>query len=263
MGRLTTSMPALATRSSVSSARASSWWRASSNGRRRRGGPKPVSSTFRDVAQRVRRWGPSSRRRGNRPPCAGRRAWAKKVELVAQVRDGVGDHAQHAALGSATRSAVWRSGRVDPSRLSQPIRHGGLQLDPAGPFLRSSRKTGQVMASCGGMRVEMRADRAGAVGVGGAQRELHARAQVLATSWPLLSRHGGERAHEGAVGLGLRGQICPCRDGCACRRRQGKTMAPAMSTAIAVRLGRAITPSAMVRSVRISPPSAPKGRRGR
>jgi hypothetical protein len=79
----------------------------------------------------------------------------------------------------------------------------GLKGDAAGPFGAQLGKDRPRDADLRADRIEMGADRTGAVGKGGFQRKAHPGAHVggMPVGLPVGS-HGGQRAHEGAVGIG-------------------------------------------------------------
>jgi hypothetical protein len=188
---------------------------------------------FGDVAQGLHARRPSSRPRGNRRQPARGGLREEALYPVAQVGHGVGDHAQDAALGFRPRGR--RYGRR--SRLVRPLvaadQAHGLQVDPVGPIRLKLPEDGPGDVVLRRHGVEMRADRAGAMGIGRAQREGHARAQVLrAPARGAVGADGGERAHETAVGVGLRGQIWPLSRWVCMSTKAGKTIAPPMSTAM-------------------------------
>jgi hypothetical protein len=152
---------------------------------------------------------------------------------VAQVGHGVGDHAQDAALGF--RHEI--GGMAEGAGLVRPLvaadQAHGLQVDPVGPIRLKLPEDGPGDVVLRRHGIEMRADRAGAMGIGRAQRERHARAQVLgAPARGAVGADGGERARETAVGFGLRGQIWPLSRWVCMSTKAGKTIAPPMSTAM-------------------------------
>jgi hypothetical protein len=257
-------MPAFATRSSVSSARASSCAESEQQWPTTTRPSKPVSILSSAMSRRVSTLASivsSTWKSASSPRAA---AWAKKpLHPVAQVGHGVGHHAQNAALGLGHEIGGVAEVAVSSVHLSQPIRHTACKVDPVGPVRLKLPEDGPGDVVLRRDAVEMRADRAGAVGIGRAQRERHARAQVLgAPAAALSARTVVSAPMKLPSGLGLRGQICPCRDGCACRRRPGKTMAPPMSTAIAEAIRDHGRRRWRCRCGSGRPP-APKGRRGR
>ena len=77
---------------------------------------------------------------------------------------------------------------------------GGLDVDPPFPLLAHLPEDGEADRVLGDEAVEVRADRAGAVGVGGLEAEGHAGAHV--SGRPVrgaVGADGGEGTHEGAV----------------------------------------------------------------
>ena len=124
------------------------------------------------------------------------------VEQFLEVRHHVGDGAEHAfRRGDPLRQ------RLQPGEIARAVdaeQARRLQLDaalPALPHLLEHRPRDLLLRR---HRIEMRADRLGAVRVGAAQRELHALRDVgcvPARGAVLAGRI--ERAHEGAVGIAL------------------------------------------------------------
>ena len=120
------------------------------------------------------------------------------VEARLQVGHRIGDRAQHAAaLGDQVRGAD-----VSVVHMVDADEAGGLQRDAAGPFLAqlAPDRPGNLVLRRQG--IEMGADGAGAVGVGRAQREVHAGAYVVGRPVRRPVRpHALQRAHERAVGV--------------------------------------------------------------
>ena len=169
------------------------------------------------------------------------------VEQLLEVRHHVGDGAEHALRrGDALRQ------RLEPGRVARrprcragrrPAARCGRASAPASPRTPARRS-----ASCGGDAVEMGAHRLGAVGVGAAQREIHAARDVVGAS---SARRGPRRPHSSAPmkvpsGLGLRGQIWPLSIWVWQSTKHGSTMRPARSMA---RGGSGLSPRAAMPAI--------------
>ena len=129
-----------------------------------------------------------------------RRQPEEGAEPGGKIGERIGDHAEDAAsLGDQVGGAAIGAVGLDQFGTDEA---GGLQRDPPLPFgadLAEHRPADVVLRRD---RVEMGADRRGAVGIGGAQREAHPGAHV--GGGPVRGPVGGdgvERAHEGAVGV--------------------------------------------------------------
>ena len=134
-------------------------------------------------------------------------------------------------LGDESRNDSADIGRVeDVLDREQGTR---LQLDAARPALAH---LGEDRPGDAGLRAdESRWVRisAGAVGIGAAQGEIHAAARrPRPTSCASRSSATASSAPTKVPsGFGCAARYGPCRDGCACRRRPGRTMPPSRSTA--------------------------------
>jgi hypothetical protein len=122
---------------------------------------------------------------------------------VAQVVHRVGDHAQNAALGLATRSAVWPKGPVIVRPLVAADQAHGLKVDPVGPvgLKLPEDGPGDVVLRRDGCR-----DACGSPACHGhrhsAARRPCAGAGLRRSSGGAVGADGGQRAHETAVGIG-------------------------------------------------------------
>ena len=125
------------------------------------------------------------------------------VEQFVEVGHHVGDGAEHAAR-RRRRAAPAPSNQAASRAASMPNRQAACSSMRPRQRSRISSNTGQEISSCGATRIEMGAHRLGAVGVGAAQREIHAARDVVGVPARGAVLAGGiERAHEGAVGIGL------------------------------------------------------------
>ena len=239
--------------------------RASSNGRRRSVPAKPVAerrvgdgrAASAPSGRRSRRHGGRGRGRGS--PRGRDQRLDQRFEVGHHVGDGRRGR-RHAR--STVVDQVVEIGLVARTASMPTMRHR-LQFDAAGPARRASRRRpASEMRCCGGDGIEMGADERGAVGIGGAQREIHAPLDVVRpTSWPRGRRRTASSApHEGAVRIAAgAARYGPCRDGCACRRRHGQTMPRSRSNSAVLRSARrrgamrAMRPSTMPMSAATEP----------
>ncbi len=122
----------------------------------------------------------------------------------AEVGNGIGHHAQHAAVpGDDVSGLDERAGQVRPVDADEA---DALQLDAAGPRVAQVREHRPGDGVLRRHRVEVGADCPCPVGVGAAQAELGAATHVLCRPVRLaVGGDGAERAREGAVGVGRAG----------------------------------------------------------